>query len=42
MGNGESKEVICVTHGHKLRWGNAGGRAGTELTGTKGRKMGQL
>ena len=26
MGNGEAKELICKTHGHELRWGNAGGR----------------
>ena len=22
MGNGEAKELICMTHGHELRWGN--------------------
>ena len=21
MGNGETKELICTTHGHELRWG---------------------
>ena len=26
IGNGEAKELICTTHGHQLRWGNAGGR----------------
>ena len=28
IGNGEAKELICMTHGHELRWGlgNAGGR----------------
>ena len=26
MGNGEAKELICMTHRHELRWGNAGGR----------------
>ena len=26
MGNGEAKELICMTHGHELRWGNDGGR----------------
>ena len=26
MGNdGEAKELICMTHGDELRWGNAGG-----------------
>ena len=29
MGNGEAKEFICMTHGHELRWGNAGGSGGT-------------
>ena len=26
MGNGEAKELICMTRGHELRWRNAGGR----------------
>ena len=26
MGNGEAKELTCMTHGHELRWGNTGGR----------------
>ena len=26
IGNGEAKELICITHGHELRRGNAGGR----------------
>ena len=26
MGNGEAKELIRMTYGHELRWGNAGGR----------------
>ena len=25
IGNGEAKELICMTHGHELRWGNDGG-----------------
>ena len=25
MGNEEAKELICMTHGHELRWENAGG-----------------
>ena len=29
MGNGEAKELIYMTHGHELRWGNDGGREGT-------------
>ena len=28
IGNGEAKDLICTTHGHELRWGNAGGRGG--------------
>ena len=35
MGNGEAKELICMTNGHELRWGNDGG------SGIKG-IMGQL
>ena len=38
MGNGEAKELICMTHGHELRWGNNGGRVGTGQRGIKGRK----
>ena len=26
IGNGEAKELICMTHGHELRSGNDGGR----------------
>ena len=25
IGNGETKELICMTHGHELRWRNDGG-----------------
>ena len=43
MGNGETKELICVTHGHELRWGNTGGRGGYMTEGNKREeKMGQL
>ena len=38
MGNVEAKELIYTTHGHELRWGNAGGRGGTGRRGIKGRK----
>ena len=42
-GNGEAKELICTTHGHELRRGNAGGSGCTGRRGIKGRKkMGQL
>ena len=26
VGNGEAKELIHMTHGHELRWGNDGER----------------
>ena len=38
MGNGEAKELICMTHGHELRWGNAGGRGRCKTEGNKGEK----
>ena len=38
MGNGEAKELICMTHGHELRWGNAGGRGGYRAEGNKGER----
>ena len=39
MGNGEAKELICMTHRHELRWGNASGwGGGTGWRGIKGRK----
>ena len=28
IGNGEAKQLICMTHRHELRWGNDGGRRG--------------
>ena len=37
MGNGETKELVCMTHGHELRLGNDGGQ-GTGQRGIKGRK----
>ena len=40
MGNGEAKELICMTHGNELRWGNAGGRWGTGQRGIWGEKNG--
>ena len=44
MGNGGAKELICMTHGHELRWGRRmllGG--GYKVEGNKGeKKMGQL
>ena len=38
MGNGEANELICTTHGHEVRWKNAGGRQGTGQRGINGRK----
>ena len=42
MGNGEPKELICVTHGHELSMGGmqVGGEYRAE--GNKGGKMGCL
>ena len=42
MGNREAKELICMTHGHELREGIAGGNGGTGWRRVKGKKMGQL
>ena len=37
MGSGEAKELICMTHGHELRWGgNVGGRGCAGQRGIKG------
>ena len=38
MGNGEAKELICMTHGHELWWGNVVGGWHTgrrEINGSK-------
>ena len=37
VGNGEAKELVCMTHGHGLRWGNDG-RRGYKADGNKGEK----
>ena len=42
MRNGEAEEFTCMTHGHELRWGNAGGRASTGQRGIKGKEKRQL
>ena len=48
MGNGEAKELICMTHGHELRWGSQGwGETGREEAQERGgqrgeKEMGQL
>ena len=41
MGNGEAKELVCMTHGHDLRGEIAGGN-GVQGGGSKGGKFGQL
>ena len=38
IGNGEAKELTCMTHGHELKGGNAGGRWCTGWRGIKGGK----
>ena len=35
---GKAKERIYMTHGHELRWGNAGRRGSTGQRGIKERK----
>ena len=43
MGNGEAKELICMTHVHELRGGGMVVRGGCRVEGDKGeKKMGQL
>ena len=37
MGNEEAKELICMTHGHKLRGGSAGGNGDTGQRVAKGK-----
>ena len=42
IGNVEAKELICMTYGHELKWGNTGGNGG-RVEGNKGeKKMGEL
>ena len=41
IGNGEAKELICMTHGHELRGGCWWERVAGQR-GLKGRKMGQM
>ena len=41
IGNGEAKELVCMTHGHELRrWGECWWDGGAEWRGIKGRKNG--
>ena len=34
-GNVEAKELICMTHGHELKWGNERGRGCAGQSGIK-------
>ena len=38
VGNVEAKELISMTHGHELKWGNVGGRGCAGRRGVKGEK----
>ena len=35
IGNGKAKELMCITRGHELREGIAGGKGGTGLGGQR-------
>ena len=39
-GKGEAKELIYMTHGHELRWGNDGGRGLQDRGKQRGEKNG--
>ena len=39
IGNGEAKELICMTHGHELRWGNYWWEGSAGQKGINGRKQ---
>ena len=38
IGNEDAKELICMTHGHELSGGTAGGIGDPEQRGAKGEK----
>ena len=42
IGNGEAKELICMTHGHELRGEDCWREGAYWVEGGKGRKMRQL
>ena len=42
IGNGEAKELTCMTHEYELREGIAGRKGDTRRRETKGEKLGQL
>ena len=39
IGNGVGKELTCMTHGHELREGIAGGNGGTTWREAQGQKL---
>ena len=42
MGNGEAKELICMTHGHEWSMKDARGEGRSKAEGHKGEKIVQL
>ena len=38
IGNVEAKELMCMTHGPELKWGNVGGKGCAGWRGIKGGK----
>ena len=42
IGNEEAKELICMIHGHELKWGNAGRSGYAGQRGIERGRMGQL
>ena len=42
IGSGEAKELTCMTHGHELRGGVAGGNGDNGWKGAKKENLGQL
>ena len=40
IGNGQAKELICTTHGHELRGGDAGEKGTEGQRGIRGEKNG--
>ena len=42
IGNGEAKELACMTHGHEIRGRVASGNRGYWVEGSKEGKLGQL
>ena len=38
MGNGEAEKLVCMTHGHELRWGKCLWEGEYKAEGNKGKK----